>query len=146
MKELGKTPSRAVHLHEVIYKKHPNIRAILQAHPLHAMAFAITDAGFDPRTIPESYILLRDIKKMPYEELYRDQEETAEAFDAAHPALMVENNCVIVTGNSLLQAFDRLEVLESTAHSLINASGLGEIDRISDEEVEDLKKAFHLEG
>jgi L-fuculose-phosphate aldolase len=57
---------------------------------------------------------------------------------------MVENNCVIVTGNSLLQAFDRLEVLEATAHSLINASALGEVDRISDEEVEDLKKAFHL--
>ena len=144
MKELGKTPSRAVHLHEVIYKNHPEIRAILQAHPLHAMAFAITDAGFDPRTIPESYILLRDIKKLPYNELYADHEITSKAFDPAHPAMMVENNCVIVTGNSLLQAFDRLEVLESTAHSLINASALGEVDRISDEEVADLKKAFNL--
>ena len=144
MKELGKTPSRAVHLHEVIYKNHPEIRAILQAHPLHAMAFAITDAGFDPRTIPESYILLRDIKKLPYNELYADHEVTSKAFDPAHPAMMVENNCVIVTGNSLLQAFDRLEVLEATAHSLINASALGGVDRISDEEVEDLKKAFNL--
>ena len=144
MKELGKTPSRAVHLHEVIYKNHPEINAILQAHPLHAMAFAITDAGFDPRTIPESYILLRDIKKLPYNELYADHEVTSKAFDPAHPAMMVENNCVIVTGNSLLQAFDRLEVLESTAHSLINASALGEVDRITDEEVEDLKKAFNL--
>ena len=135
-----------MHLHEVIYKNHPEIRAILQAHPLHAMAFAITDAGFDPRTIPESYILLRDIKKMPYNELYADHEVTSQAFDVAHPALMVENNCVIVTGNSLLQAFDRLEVMESTAYSLINASVLGPVDRITDEEVEDLKKAFHLEG
>jgi len=144
MKELGKTPSRAVHLHETIYRNHPEIRAILQAHPLHAMAFAITDAGFDPRTIPESYILLRDIQKLPYGELYADPKAVSDKFGAAHPAMMVENNCVIVTGNSLLQAFDRLEVLESTAHSLINASGLGEIDRISDEEVADLKKAFNL--
>ena len=144
MKELGKTPSRAVHFHEVVYKNHPEIRAILQAHPLHAMAFAITDAGFDPRTIPESYILLRDIQKMPYGKLYADQEEASKYFDPAHPAVMVENNCVIVTGNTLLQAFDRLEVLESTAYSLINASSLGEIDRISDEEVADLKKAFNL--
>lgn len=144
MKELGKTPSRAVHLHETIYKNHPEIRAILQAHPLHAMAFAITDAIFDPRTIPESYILLRDIKKIPYGELYADHEQTSKVFDAAHPAMMVENNCVIVTGSNLLQAFDRLEVLESTAHSLINASSLGGLDRISDEEVEELKKAFNL--
>jgi L-fuculose-phosphate aldolase len=144
MKELGKTPSRAVHLHEAIYKNHPEIRAILQAHPLHAMAFAITDSGFDPRTIPESYILLRDIKKLPYGEIY-DAKAISKELDAAHPAVMVENNCVLVTGNSLLQAFDRLEVLEATAHSLINAGALGKVDRITDEEVEDLKKAFHLE-
>ena len=145
MKELNKTPSRAVKMHETIYKKHPEIRAILQAHPVHAMAFAITDAAFDPRTIPESYILLRDIKKVPYSTLYAEADAVSREFGPAHPTLMVENNSVIVTGNSLLQAFDRLEVLEATAHSLINASYLGEVDRISDEEVEDLKKAFNLE-
>lgn len=144
MKELDKTPSRAVYLHETIYKNHPEIRAILQAHPLHATAFVITDAIFDPRTIPESYILLRDVKKTPCNDIYTDYDKFSKAFDVAHPAVMVENNCVIVTGNSLLQAFDRLEVMEATAHSLINANSLGEVDRISDEEVEDLKKAFNL--
>ena len=144
MKELNKTPSRAVRLHETIYKNHPEIRAILQAHPLHATTFAITDAPFDPRTIPESYILLREVKKTPYNEMHNDHEKLSQEFDVSHPVIMVENNCVIVTGDSLLQAFDRLEVMEATAHSLINASSLGEVDRISDEEVEDLKKAFNL--
>ncbi len=146
MKELNKTPSRAVHLHDAIYKKHPEIRAILQAHPLHAMSFAITDAEFDTRTIPESYILLRDIKKLPYSALFSDEKSIVSEFDVAHPAMMIENSCVIVTGDSLLQAFDRLEVMEATAHSLINASSLGEVDRITDKEVEDLKKAFNLKG
>ena len=145
MKELGKTPSRAVHMHALIYKHHPEIRAILQAHPLHAMAFAVTGAKFDPRTIPESYILLRDIQMLPYKELYGDQEKLAKMFGPAHPAVLVEDNCAIVTGSNLLQAFDRLEVLESTAHSIINSLTLGPIVHITDEEVEDLKKAFHLE-
>ncbi len=145
MKELGKTPSRAVHFHGAIYRNNPEIRAILQAHPLHAMAFAVTDAVFDPRTIPESYILLRDIKKIPYNQLYNQPEQTAKSFGPACPAMMVEDNCVIVTGNTLLQAFDRLEVLESTAHSIINSKALGDIVHITDGEVEDLKKAFHLE-
>jgi len=146
MKELGKTPSRAVHLHELIYRNNPEIRAVLQAHPLNAMAFAVTDARFDPRTIPESYILLRDIKKVPYQEMYADPVQLSKNFGPANPALMIEDDCVIVTGNSLLQAFDRLEVLESTAHSIINSTNLGKIIHITDEEVEDLKKAFHLEG
>lgn len=146
MKELGKTPSRAVHLHKQIYRNNPEIRAVLQAHPVHAMAFAVTDAEFDPRTIPESYILLRDIQKMPYQDLYEDPAKASKVFSPSNPAIMVEDDCVIVTGNSLLQAFDRLEVLEVTAHSIIDSAALGQIVHITDDEVEDLKKAFHLEG
>lgn len=144
MKELGKTPSRAVMLHEKIYAAHPEIRAVLLAHPVHAMAFAVTDTVFDPRTIPESYILLRDVKRMPYGDIYAKQDETAAYFGEATPAALIENDCVIVTGSSLLQAFDRLEVMESTAHSIINANSIGSIVHISGDEVEALKDAFHL--
>ena len=144
MKEQGKVPSRAVGLHQKIYDVHPEIRAILLAHPVHAMAFAVTDTVFDPRTIPESYILLRDVKRLPYGKIYTHQEETAHDFGEAAPAVMVDNECVIVTGSTLLQAFDRLEVMESTAHSIINSAAIGNIVHISDAEVEDLKVAFNL--
>jgi len=144
MKELGKTPSRAVALHEKIYNENPEISAILSAHPVHAMAFAVTDTKFDPRTIPESYILLRDVMRLPYGEIYTNPEQTAEAFSEVYPVAMIDNDCVIVTGSTLLQAFDRLEVMESTAHSVINAASIGNVVHISDEEVQDLKVAFHL--
>ncbi len=144
MKEQGKVPSRAVLFHEKLYQQHPEVKAILQAHPVHAMAFAVTDAMFDPRTIPESYILLRDVKKLPYEQIYVNPEKTARAFGAASPAMMVENSCVVVVGDSLLQAFDRLEVMEATAHSIILSKEIGDIVHISEAEVEDLKVAFHL--
>ena len=145
MKELGKTPSRAVHLHEKIYEAHPDIQAILLAHPVHAMAFAVTDAAFDARTIPESYILLRDVKRIPYEEIYTNPDQMAKEFAPSCPAVMVENDCVIVTGGSLLQAFDRLEVMESTAHSIISAQEIGPIVHITDPEIEEIKEAFHLQ-
>ncbi len=144
MKELGKTPSRAVLLHQKIYDCNPGIRAILLAHPVHAMAFAVTDTAFDARTIPESYILLRDVKRLPYGEIYTRQEETAKTFSEAVPAVMVDNECVIVTGETLLQAFDRLEVMESTAHSIINSMAVGSIVHISAQEVQELKVAFKL--
>ena len=144
MKEMGKTPSRAVGLHERIYDAHPEISAILLAQPVHAMAFAVTDAEFDPRTIPESYILLRDVMRMPYGQNYTQQDLTAAYFGEATPAAMIENDCVIVTGGTLLQAFDRLEVMESTAHSIINAGAIGDIVHISKDEITELKVAFHL--
>ena len=144
MKELGKTPSRAMMLHQKIYDMHPEIHAILLAHPVHAMAFAVTDTKFDARTIPESYILLRDVKRLPYGEIYTKKTQTAEKFSESSPAVMVDNECVIVTGGTLLQAFDRLEVMESTAHSIINSMAVGNIVHISQEEVADLKVAFNL--
>lgn len=144
MKEQGKTPSRAVKAHSLIYQKNPDINAILLAHPPHAMAFAVTEADFDPRTIPESYILLRDIVKRPFDEIYTKPEEVAEKFAPNRPALIFENDCVIVTGENLLKAFDRMEVLESTAHSILNSKSIGEIVHISPAEVDDLKKAFNL--
>ena len=143
-KEIGKLPSRAVLAHRKIYQENPQIGAVLLAHPAHAMAFAVTDMEFDARTIPESYILLRDVKQVPYEELYLDPDKLAKEFDAAHPAAIVENDCVIVTGESLLQAFDRLEVMELTAASILKSQRLGRMGHISDEEGAALKETFML--
>lgn len=144
MKELNKTPSRAVILHQKIYEAHPDIHAVLLAHPVNAMAFAVSDAKFDPRTIPESYILLRDVKRLPFGKIDSNQEEAAAEFSEVNPAIMVENECVIVTGSTLLQAFDRLEVMEATARSIINSGAIGNIVHITQGEVEDLKIAFNL--
>ena len=144
-REIDKIPSRAVKAHAAIYEKHPEIKAVMLAHPVNAMAFAVTDAKFDPCTIPESYILLRDVEKLPYEFIMENPEATADHLGVAHPAIMCENNCVIVTGASLLQAFDRLEVMEATAHSIINSLSIGDIQHISKDEVDELKVAFKLQ-
>ena len=145
MMEVGKEPSRAVGMHQKIYDAHPDVNAILLAHPVHAMAFAVTDAKFDARTIPESYIQLRNVKKLPYEDIYKNPDAIINEFTPTHPAAIVENDCVIVTGSNLLNAFDRLEVMESTANSILNTCDLGDIVHISDKEIEDLKVAFNFE-
>ena len=49
----------------------------------------------------------------------------AKELSMKEPIAIIENDCVIACGTSLLNAFDRLEVMESTAHSIINASVIG---------------------
>ncbi len=143
-KEKGKLPSRSVQLHQEIYERHSDIGSVLVAHPPSIMSFAVTETVFDPRTIPESYILLRETVKVPFGMSYRQPKKTAGLLSAKTPMLICQNDCVIVTGSSLLNAFDRLEVAEFTAKSVIAARELGEIVHISDGEIEDIKKAFHL--
>ena len=118
---------------------------MLLAHPLHVMAFAVTDAPFDPHTIPESYILLRDTQKADFSEIYSDPDAASKLFSARTPAVIFKNDCVVTTGAGLLQAFDRLEVAEATAHSIISARDAGEVVYIKKEELDDLKVAFRLE-
>lgn len=144
MCELGKTPSRSVLLHKRIYELHPEINSVIIAHPPATMAFAVTDAEFDSRLIPESYISLRNVVRVPYAASSLDIDGTARAFTAQQPVMLVDNQCAIVTGTNLLNAFDRLEVLEYSAAAMIAARDIGKVVLISDEEIRALKVAFNL--
>ena len=143
-KEEGKNPSRSAILHQKIYEKHPEINSVIIAHAPNIMAFAVTDAEFDSRTIPESYIMLRDVKKVPFGASFMQPDMVADMFDNMTPIILVDNDCVIVTGSSLLNAFDKLEVLEYSAKAVIATNCLGSVVAISDSEVKDLRKAFHF--
>ncbi len=145
MKESGKMPSRSVMLHKLIYEKHPEINSLIIAHPHNVMAFALTDAEFDSRTIPESYIMLRDVPKVPFGSTFINYEKLADTISMVNPVVLVENDCVLVAGTSLINAFDRLEVTEYTAKSIISSVHIGDIIKISNKQVDELNTAFHLE-
>ncbi|MBO5147724.1 MAG: class II aldolase/adducin family protein, partial [Clostridia bacterium] len=141
-KEAGKMPSRSAILHKKIYEKHSEINSIIIAHAPYVMTFAVTDCDFDSRTIPESYIMLRDVKKIPFGASFMQPDMVADMFDAMTPILIAENDCVIVTGSSLINAFDKLEVMEYSAKAIVSSRALGDIVAITDEEVKDLREAF----
>jgi len=141
-REAGKLPSRSVVMHQKIYEKHPDINAIILAFPPNLMAFAVSATPFDTRTIPESYILLRDIPLLPFGPQYLDLEELATTISKESPLVLIENDCLISTGSDLLHAFDRLEVAEFSAKAIISARALGPVVPISDEQTEDLNRAF----
>lgn len=145
MREAGKMPSRSVKLHEAIYRTHPDINSIIIAHPPFIMAFAVTDEVFDSRLIPESYIMLRDVGKIPFGATFMQPEMTAEMFTSKTPILIAENDCVVVTGNTLLNAFDRLEVLEYSAKAIVRVRNIGKIVMITDDQVKEIETAFHLD-
>ncbi|MDP4094522.1 MAG: class II aldolase/adducin family protein [Bacillota bacterium] len=143
--EAGKQPSRSVLLHKYIYEKHPHINSVIIAQPPNIMAFAVTQNEYDTRIIPESYIQLRNIEKYPFGSSLMQPAMFADIFSKDKPAAIVENDCIIVTGSSMLNAFDRLEVAEFGAKAVIEASSIGKIMSISEHEISDIVKAFKLD-
>jgi L-fuculose-phosphate aldolase len=141
-RETGKLPSRACLNHLALYRRHAGIGAVFNALPVNASAFGVAGVALPTRIIPESYLLLRDVPILPYAEQYRDGRRLAELVGAETPVLLYENNGAIATGANLLEAYDRMEVLEATAKIVLAAKPLGEPAAIADEEIAKLRRTF----
>jgi len=140
--ESGGEPSRAAAIHDAIYRAHPEIGCIINAFPVNATAFSVTGAVVDTRTIPESYVVVRRPAMAPYGIQFENPDELARMLSPLQPTLILENDGVLVTGKDVLEAFDRLEVIESTAEAFINSRALGSLSPMSDEVIRELDEVF----
>ncbi len=141
-RETGKIPSRSILLHQQIFEKHPEINVIILTQPPGIMAFGVTDADYDVRTIPESWIFLQDVPKVPFGSQFFGKDIIPNLLSKNIPAVIIENDSILVTGQNILQTFDRLEVAEFSARSLIMAAPIGKLLPIKDIQIEDLRKKF----
>ncbi|MBM4156889.1 MAG: class II aldolase/adducin family protein [Lentisphaerae bacterium] len=144
-REQGRTPSRAAALHRALYRAHPSVGAIVNAHPVHATAFSICNRAVDTRVIPESYVLIREVSRLPFEMPMTDPEAVARRLTPSNPAAVLCNNGVMVVGRTVLAAFDQLEVLEYTAEALVDGRALGRQHPMPRSAIADLRRAFRME-
>jgi L-fuculose-phosphate aldolase len=141
-REPGKIPSRATWLHHEIYRRNPHVNAVIMTQPPYLMAFGATHEHLDVKTIPESWIFLQDMPNLPFGSQFAGKTDIPDLIGKKVAAVLVNNDAVIVTGKTLLQAFDRLEVAEFSAKSLCMGKAIGRFYPIGDKEIDELKKAF----
>ncbi|HVU35714.1 MAG TPA: class II aldolase/adducin family protein [Opitutaceae bacterium] len=143
--ERGKRPSRAALLHAIIYERHPEVGAIINAQPAHASAYCMTAAPLSTRTIPESYVVLQEAPKLPFLRIVEDAERiAAEVSLGKRPVVLIENEGALVLGRDVLDAFDRLEVLEATTEALLLAKPLGPVVPMPEEAIAELRRVFKI--
>lgn len=141
-REKGKKPSRSVLLHAEIYKANKDINCIISSQTPNATAYAIADHKLDTRTIPESHVVLRDIQLITYGQQYKEPEQIAKIISHKSPVLLIQNDCILVIGRSILETFDRLEVADFTARSIIDTQSIGSLVPIGKHEVDELNTHF----
>jgi L-fuculose-phosphate aldolase len=141
-REQGKLPSRSVRLHKAIYDTHPTIHCAIVAQCPNILAYAVTCSKVDTRTIPESYVLLRDIPMVSYGTQFEDPQRIADIISDNRPVILIQNDAVLTSGATILQAFDRLEVAEATAKALLETPNIGQMVPIESTELEELARAF----
>lgn len=143
-REAGKEPDPAVRFHAALYAHQPSVNAVFVASPPALGAFAASAEPFDTRTIPECYIVLRDVRRLPFGATFLDAQATAAGFTPASPVALVQHEGAVATGGSLLQAFDRLEVAEHSARALVACRSLGPRVPITEAEIAAIRQAFRL--
>lgn len=133
-------PSGETSMHLEIYKRRPDVKAIVHAHPPTASAFTTVDKQLNVRLIAESYAIIGEPAVAPY--LLTGTQELA---DAVAGSLTGNTNCVLMknhgaltVGTTLLEAFDRMEVLENAAKINILASQLGTPVELNADQLEEL--------
>ncbi|GAB3432326.1 class II aldolase/adducin family protein [Niabella aquatica] len=130
-------PSSEYPFHRAIYKRRPDIKAVIHAHPPGLVAFSIVRKIPDTNTLSQAKFSCGAVGYAPYalpgsEALGK---EIAREFEKGFDSVIMENHGTVVGGTDLDNAFQRFETLESVAVTLLNAGALGQSKPLSENEI-----------
>ncbi len=109
-------------LHLAIYRARPDVAAIVHAHPVTATFFCATEESVEMRLTAEAYAVVGKVVRIPYA-IMGSPELAALVGDGMREADcgLMENHGVVAVGTSLLNAFDKLELVEAAAKQTLMA-------------------------
>ncbi|MCU0363281.1 MAG: class II aldolase/adducin family protein [Bacteroidales bacterium] len=139
----GLRPSIESEMHLAVYRKHPGVNAIVHAHPLFATAFTAMKCKIETNLTAEACAILGEPVFVPY--ALMGSAELAEAVSEnlfQNGILLLENHGIVAAGQSLLQAFDRLEVLENAARMTFITESMGKKSPLTPERVNEINRLF----
>lgn len=112
----GLKPSIESEMHISIYKKMKEVTAIVHAHPVFASSFTAMKCKIDTNLTAEARAILGEPSLVPYALMgTADLAKTVSEHVLKSDILLLENHGILTTGSNLLQAFDKIEVLENAA-------------------------------
>ena len=142
---LNRTPKQKLSMetamHQAVYAVRSDVRAIVHAHPPFATSFAVSHQTITTALMGESWSVLGLPAFAPYEIMGSEALAQNVAQAALHANVVVmANHGILAMGNSLLEAFDRIEVLENCAKIQLLASLNGTANELQSEQIEAINK------
>jgi L-fuculose-phosphate aldolase len=125
-RDAGQRPSSELLLHLHVYRRRPDVQAVVHAHPPLAVACTLAGVSLEEPLLPEVIVLLGRIPTAPYARTgTAAMGEAIDALIAHHDAMLLDHHGSLTAGKTLLQAFLRTEQIEQAARILITARMLG---------------------
>lgn len=133
-------PSSETPMHLEVYRRRPDVRAVIHAHPTFATALTVTGRPFPADVLPEVLLTLGEIPVTAY--ATPSSHEDAEAIRelvGEHNAILLRQHGSLTVGAHLDEALIALERLEHAAQVIVLAELLGNVNRLEPEAVERLR-------
>lgn len=143
-------PSSEIKMHMRVYQERPDVNAVVHAHPMYATSFAIAGIPLTQPIMPEAVIALGCVPIAKYGrpstmEIPDAVSEHVQYFDA----VLLENHGALTYGNSLINAYYKMESTEFYAQLLYQSKMLGGPKEFTPQQVEDLyeiRRQFGMPG
>ena len=137
----GRRPSSEILMHLLCYQVREDVHAVVHAHPIHAVALAVSGVSLANCILPESCLSLGFILTAPYttpgtDEVPRALRDLVRRADA----VLLDRHGSLTVGPSLTVAYNRLESVEHTAKITHAARCLGPVSPLSERQVDGLRQ------
>ncbi len=140
----NRIPTTELALHLEAYKKRPDIKAVVHAHPPTAVSFSVAGLDLNLPAIPEIIVLLGEVPTVPYGEPGTDKlAELAGIYLEKHDAVILAHHGAVTVGTDIFNAYCKMESLEHAAKIMHSAQALGDIKTLEQADISDLIKQRH---
>lgn len=127
--------SKEFPLHRTVYENRPEVRCVVHTHPVYATAFAMAGQNIPDNYLIESKVMLGKCALADYA-----PPGTAELAEKIVPyvkncnAILLKNHGAVTFGTSVADAYNKMEVLETIAKTIIMSRLVGEPSPIPDQD------------
>jgi len=140
-------PSTEIQMHLRIYRDRPDAMAVVHAHPPTATGFAVAGIPLTACVLPEVVATIGAVPLAPYATPSTpDLPESIAPFIKDHDAILLANHGVVVFAPTLFDAANRMETVEQFAKILFVATTLGQVNRLTGGQVDQLNEIRHRYG
>lgn len=136
-----RSPSTELLMHLEIYRRRPDVAAVVHAHPITATAFTLAGRSLDVPLTPEAVVVLDRILTASYgmpggPELAGTLAGVIERADA----VLLDHHGAVTCGPDVWDAYNKMEIVEKTARTAAAAIAVGGLTPLPEAEVRRLRE------
>ena len=137
--EGDRRPTSERFMHLEFYKQRPGVNGVAHGHPIFSTAYAAAGRKLPKDILPELVATIGDVALVPYGRPSGPKLAKAIApFVAHHNAFLLQNHGSIACGATVLEAYHRLEVVESYSRTCWAAETIGGVKPMTAADIADL--------